>query len=165
MINTDKLKQVLTQYKADFPSWWEQKEEKYKWIAVQHFQDHWDIKAENFGAMFKEATKMTKNLLNSKNNLPGKMIGDFAKFDDKATREMFRALFDESVDLNERVTAFQAAAEKMRTITTSTPTQSAHISGCVILTNIIFTSLNWLEQFRIYCILIQGPRKIEQLKV
>ena len=152
MINTDKLKQVLTQYKADFPSWWEQKEEKYKWIAVQHFQDHWDIKAENFGAMFKEATKMTKNLLNSKNNLPGKMIGDFAKFDDKATREMFRALFDESVDLNERVTAFQAAAEKMRTEYNEAKPANKQWKNHYQYTNAISTYL-WLRypnQYYIY---------------
>ena len=110
MINTDKLKQVLTQYKADFPSWW--KEEEYKWIAVKWFQDHWNIEAEDFGAMFKEATKKTKNLLNSGHAYPGGMICKFAQADVEATREMFRALFDESEDnLSERVKAFQETAK------------------------------------------------------
>lgn len=113
MINTDKLKHVLTQYKADFPSWW--KKEEYKWITVKWFKDHWNIEAEDFGAMFKEATKKTFNLLNSGHAYPGGMICNFAKADASATREMFRALFDDSKDnLAERVKAFQAASDEMR---------------------------------------------------
>ena len=42
---------------------WEK--EQYKWIAVKHFQEHWDIDAPNFVAMFKEATAKTENLLSS----------------------------------------------------------------------------------------------------
>lgn len=42
------------------------------------------------------------------------MIINFAKADDEGTRSMFRALFEESVDLAQRVSAFQAAAEEMR---------------------------------------------------
>lgn len=116
MINTEIMRQILTQYRTDFLEWWEQKDEKYKWIAVEHFQKNWRIDAENFGEMFKEATKEAGNLLNSNKNFPGKMIGDFAKFDDNATREMFRALFDESKALPARVKDFQTAAEKMRTL-------------------------------------------------
>ncbi|MBQ1297465.1 MAG: EVE domain-containing protein [Clostridiales bacterium] len=42
------------------------------------------------------------------------MITNFAKVDNEATRAMFLALFDESVDLAARVDAFQAAAEDIR---------------------------------------------------
>jgi 5-methylcytosine-specific restriction protein B len=42
------------------------------------------------------------------------MITNFAKADNEGTRAMFRALFDESVDLEARVNAFQDAAEDMR---------------------------------------------------
>ena len=115
MINMEIMRQVLAQYKADFSSWWEQKNEKYKWIAVKHFQDKWNIDAENFGEMFKEATKKAGNLLNSKGNYPGSMICDFAMVDDNTTREMFRALFDESKDLAGRVKAFQETAKEMWT--------------------------------------------------
>ncbi len=114
MINTDKLKQVLTQYKANFPSWWNK--EKYKWVAVKWFKDHWNIEAEDFGAMFKEATKKTVNLLNSGHAYPGGMICNFAQANVEATREMFRALFDDTEDnLAERVKAFQEAAKDIWT--------------------------------------------------
>lgn len=54
MIDLEKLKPILEGYKAYFPSHWD--DEKYKWEAVKHFQDHWNIDAENFGDMFKIAT-------------------------------------------------------------------------------------------------------------
>ena len=34
-------------------------EEYYKWEAVKHFQENWDIDASDFASMFKEATKET----------------------------------------------------------------------------------------------------------
>src|SRR5699024_5671913 len=76
MINTEKLKPILEGYKAYFPQHWE--DEKYKWEAVQHFQDHWDIEAENFGDMFKQATEKTFNLLASGYSYPRTMITNFA---------------------------------------------------------------------------------------
>ena len=112
MISLDKFKPVLDSYKAYFPIHWS--DEKYKWEAIKHFQDNWDIDAENFGDMFKKATDKTSNLLASGYAYPRAMITNFAKADDEGTRSMFRALFDESEDLAQRVSTFQAAAEEMR---------------------------------------------------
>lgn len=112
MISFEKLAPIIVGYKAYFPIHWE--DEKYKWEAIKHFQDHWNIDAENFGDMFKQATDKTFNLLASGYAYPRGMITNFAKADDEGTRAMFRALFDESVDLAARVDAFQAAAENMR---------------------------------------------------
>ena len=63
MIDLEKLNPILEGYKAYFPSHWD--DEKYKWEAIKHFQDHWNIDAENFGEMFKQATDKTFNLLAS----------------------------------------------------------------------------------------------------
>ncbi|KEJ92419.1 restriction endonuclease [Synergistes jonesii] len=112
MIDLEKLKTILTGYKAYFPSHWD--DEKYKWEAVKHFQERWDIDAENFGEMFKQATDKTYNLLSSGYTYPRGMITNFAKADGGAVRAMFLALFDETVDLAVRVDAFQAAAEELR---------------------------------------------------
>lgn len=112
MIDLEKLNPILEGYKAYFPSHWD--DEKYKWEAVKHFQDHWDIDAENFGEMFKQATDKTFNLLASGYAYPRGMITNFAKADDEATRTMFRNLFDESQDLAARVDAFQTASEELR---------------------------------------------------
>ncbi|GLC31122.1 AAA family ATPase [Clostridium omnivorum] len=114
MINTKKLKDVLGTYKKDFVSQqWEN--ERYKWEAVKHFQDHWDINARNFAEMFTKATDKTYNLLASMNNFPRVMIQGFASADPESTRAMFINLFDETKDFVERVEKFQSDAETVRT--------------------------------------------------
>lgn len=112
MIDIVKLRPILSGYKAYFPSHWD--DERYKWEAVKHFQEHWDIDAENFGEMFKQATDKTYNLLASGYAYPRGMVINFAKANDEAVRQMFYELFDESRDLAERVEAFQAEAETIR---------------------------------------------------
>ena len=112
IIDYDKLKSVLDGYKTYFPSHWN--DESYKWEAVKHFQDYWNIEAEDFAEMFKQATAKTYNLLSSGYTYPKGMIYNFAKADPETTRSMFRKLFDETVDLDARVDGFQAAAEDMR---------------------------------------------------
>lgn len=112
MIDLEKLRPILAGYKKYFPEHWGA--EKYKWEAVRHFQTHWNIEAENFGDMFKQAVDRTYNLLASGYAYPGTMITNFAKADDEFVRQMFRDLFDESRDLAERVAAFQTAAEEIR---------------------------------------------------
>ena len=112
MINSDKLAPIVEGYKEYFPEHWE--DEKYKWEAVKHFQDNWDIEAVNFGAMFKKATDKTFNLLASGYAYPRGMILNFADADDDAVREMFRNLYDESIDLTERMNAFMEKSEELR---------------------------------------------------
>ncbi|UED72212.1 AAA family ATPase [Brevibacillus sp. DP1.3A] len=113
MIDLEKLKAVLVNYKRDFVSqqW---KNELYKWEAVKHFQDHWDITAPNFAEMFTKATDKTSNLLASMNNFPRGMIQGFASADSEATRTMFINLFDETRNFAERVEKFQSDAEALR---------------------------------------------------
>ena len=113
MINIEKLMPILDGYKTYFPRHWNN--EKFKWEAIKHFQDHWDIDAENFGDMFKQATDKTYNLLASGYAYPRGMIQNFARADEEATRTMFRDLYDETVDLATRVDAFKNTAEILRT--------------------------------------------------
>jgi hypothetical protein len=113
MINIERLITYLTDYKKDFiENHWE--DEKYKWIAVKHFQEHWDINAENFLEMFQTATEKTENLLASQNRFPRRMIMDFAKADPEATRALFINLFDERIDLIERIEHFSQKSEQLR---------------------------------------------------
>ena len=112
MIDYEKLSSILEGYKAYFPSHWD--DEKYKWEAVKHFQEHWNIDAKDFGEMFKLATDKTFNLLASGYAYPRGMIINFSKADNEATRMMFKNLFDESQDLEGRVDAFQTESEELR---------------------------------------------------
>lgn len=45
MFDQEKLVAVIAAYKKYFPNHW--KDEKYKWEAIQSFQEHWNISAEN----------------------------------------------------------------------------------------------------------------------
>lgn len=92
MIDLEKLKAVLVDYKRDFVSqqW---VNERYIWEAVKCFQDHWDINALNFAEMFTKATEKTYNLLASMNNFPRGMIQGFASTDPEATIMATNAVF------------------------------------------------------------------------
>ena len=112
MINGEKLLLVIAAYKEYFPNHW--KDEMYKWEAIQHFQNHWDINAKNFLDMFMESTEKTYNLLANMNNYPRGMIKSFAMADPEAVRSMFIKLFDESTALTQRIEQFITSAEELR---------------------------------------------------
>jgi 5-methylcytosine-specific restriction protein B len=112
MFNNEKLSAVIAAYKEYFPEHW--KDEMYKWEAIQHFQENWDVNAENFLDMFMEATDKTSNLLANMNNYPRGMIKAFATVDPEAVRAMYIDLFDESKNLAERIEQFIASAEELR---------------------------------------------------
>ena len=110
MIHVEKLKPVLEEFKKDFPEFWE--DEKYKLEAVKQFQDNWNIEAEDFGEMLKVSLSKTYNLLGSISSFPRGMIVGTAQERPEMVREMFRKLFDENRDLEERIKEFiQTAAD------------------------------------------------------
>lgn len=112
MIDREKLQPILDGYKTYFPEHWN--DERYKWEAIKHFQDYWDIDAPNFGEMFAAATDKAYNLLASGFAYPKAMIINFAEADEDATKQIFQVLFDESRDLGERVENFRNASETLR---------------------------------------------------
>ncbi len=106
MIDQIKLQDALSYYKKDFvqKQW---PNEKYKWEAVNHFQDNWDINASDFAEMLTRSLEKTYNLLASMNNFPAGMIEGFAKTAPEEVRSMFIALFDETKDVVQRILAFK----------------------------------------------------------
>lgn len=122
MINTAKLIHIIKEYRNDFNkkdpktnlTHWE--EEQYKWIAVKHFQENWDIDAEDFVSMFKEATSKHYNLLSAMNYFPREMIIKLAECDQEAVRLMFKNLFNETLSVVDRVNAFISESEKLRAV-------------------------------------------------
>ena len=105
MINKEKLRRAIEDYKKDFGERF--KDEKYKWKAVKYFQDNWDIDAENFSAMLKNALSKTENLLVASRWFPEGMIEQFATEEPETVREMFIELFDEEQDIYVRIDAFK----------------------------------------------------------
>lgn len=106
MFDSSRLKEVLIEYKKNFvPHRWGN--EKYKWEAVKHFQDNWDVNATDFAAVLEQSLAKTHNLLASKGNFSIRMIVGFAKTAPEEVRSLFIALFDEGNDYYERVEAFK----------------------------------------------------------
>ena len=108
----EKFNKALEFFRTSFATHW--KDEKYKWIAVKHFQENWNVDADDFSAMFTESTKKTKNLLDSKNYLPRGMILEFSKENPETTRQMFEILFDENKKLSERIEQFKNIADELQ---------------------------------------------------
>ena len=66
------IRDAIAYYKDSFAKCWD--DEKYKWVAVQHFQDSWDIDAEDFAAMLEESFSQTYNLLQGGMYYANKML-------------------------------------------------------------------------------------------
>lgn len=101
----DKICSIIDGYKNDFER--VDKEERYKWEAIATFQKHWNIKAKDFIAMLKSALGDSDNLLNVRWYYPLDTLIEFAEQNPEEARNLFRILFDESIDLKERYVQFR----------------------------------------------------------
>lgn len=107
----ERIEKILDFYKKSFPKHWE--DEKYKWQAIKSFQNNFDVEADNFAEMFKKAVKKADNLLGSVGSYPAGQIQDFAKEFPNETRGMFKALYDENIDLEKRIEDFKKVSVKL----------------------------------------------------
>lgn len=110
-VNQSKLDNIFKDYKDSFNLYIDQ--ELFKWRALKRFQEKWDIDAEDFTGMIDSAFSLTDQLLSSMNNFPKGMILEFCKKDEKAVRQMFRNLFDESKDIYQRIEQFVAESDRL----------------------------------------------------
>ncbi len=101
----EKLDEMISNYLNEIDSFWE--DEEYKWKAVKHFQEHWNIDSENFEEMLKDSTSKVENLLVSRLYYPLAVYYEIVKSFPEELRELFRALYDENLDIVERINAFQ----------------------------------------------------------
>lgn len=119
MINRDKLKPVIEEYKTYFPMHWRNSINggvSCKWEAVKCFREHWDIDATDFADMLSQALAKTGSLLNAAHFFAGGMLIAMARAEGETVRQMFRDLYDDTQDLAQRITDFEAAAEKIRAV-------------------------------------------------
>ena len=105
------IREVLARYKSDFTKYWE--DEKYKWVAVQHFQKNWNIEAEDFAGMLKESFSQTYNLLQGGMYYANKMLCALAQQDPEKMRSLFRMLYDENLPLVERLQPFRTGCDEL----------------------------------------------------
>lgn len=84
--------------------------EAYKYLAVNTFQQNWDLEADDFYQMFRASFSKVANLLYQ--NSWG-FINISAQLFPNEVREMFRNLYDESVAISQRIKTFQSESEKL----------------------------------------------------
>lgn len=84
--------------------------EAYKYLAINTFQKNWDLEAEDFHQMFRNSFSKVANLLYQ--NSWG-FIEKSAQLFPNEVREMFRNLYDESVEISQRIKTFQTESEKI----------------------------------------------------
>lgn len=104
VLNWSALVPILDQYEKDMVG--QREEEIYKWEAVKHFREHWDLGAEDFHAMLADSLAKTQNLLTSRNYLPKGMIEIFANNDPESVRSSFKMLMDNAIPLSQRMERF-----------------------------------------------------------
>lgn len=109
-IDQTKLLELIASYKADFSKYIA--DELYKWRAVKHFQDNWDIDAEDFAMMLKASLAGTGNLLESR-VWPAEMMRQYSIKYPEDIRKAFRGLFNEDRPLVERIELFIGAVEQV----------------------------------------------------
>lgn len=147
MFNKELLKQYVAKYKENFDDirYGKEHREIYKWEAVEHFKKHWSIDAPNFAEMLKEALAKTENLLTLGMFFAKGMILGFAEQDPEAVREMFKNLYDESIDLSKRVTDFTNASSKLKELS---PEVKSHYQGTRAIS--VYLWLMYPEKYYIY---------------
>ena len=101
MFNKNILKNYVAEYKENFMEirYGKEHREIYKWEAVEHFHNNWNIEAVNFSEMIKESVSKTYNLLTAAMFFPLKMLVGFAQKEPDTVRAMFVNLYDESKNL------------------------------------------------------------------
>lgn len=110
-MNIDKIKYYIDQYKLNFKT--VHRQEIYKWQAVKCFQENWNINAIDFTAMIDKSLMQAKNLLDSGNYFPKRMIINNSKINPELIKPLFIDLFDEQKDLIERIKQFQTDFSKI----------------------------------------------------
>ncbi len=106
------IQETIAYYKQNSEKCWES--EKYKWIAVKHYKDNWNIDAEDFGGMVEEAFSLSSNLLAGGMYYAYKMVCAFAHFAPEKMRDLFKRLYNENLPLSERFQPFRAGCEEIR---------------------------------------------------
>ena len=113
-MNTTLISNYISAYKESFNKISHQ--EIYKWHAVRHFQDNWDINATDFAQNLYESLRTAKNLLDSGNYLPLSVLHRITQIAPKDIRHAFRELFNESLELESRYLSFRNEIKTLKSL-------------------------------------------------
>jgi hypothetical protein len=104
-MNIQKVREIIRRYKAHFA--YIHQEEIYKWQAVKCFQQHWDSNAGNFVEMLDASFEKAKNLMDSGNYFPKRMLLKNAAKEPGKIQNLFRDLYNEDDNIISRIETFR----------------------------------------------------------
>jgi len=104
-MNIQKIEYYIQKYKENFERVHEQEIDK--WKAVKCFKENWDINASDFPKMLDDSLALTKNLLDSEQYFPKRMLINNSIIDPEPIRKLLAYLLDEDTDLLERIEIFR----------------------------------------------------------
>ncbi|MFK7771963.1 MAG: hypothetical protein AB8F94_07480 [Saprospiraceae bacterium] len=113
-MNLQKIQQYISDYKKHLQAT-RDFEEGYKWESLQVFQNNWDIEAADFGKMYDASfqNSETRRLWKGDNFFPKEMMLKFIETAPDFVRNMFRDLFDENKDVENRISRFQFCCDSL----------------------------------------------------
>lgn len=114
-INQENLKRFIEDYKEliQSPSY----DELYKWEAAKNFSEHWNPNTINVAKMLDNClTASGSNLWVGAHFYLKLMLLEMAEYDGQKVLAMLNRLFDEKVDIKERVIKFRLEAEEIRKV-------------------------------------------------
>lgn len=90
--------------------------ESYKWDAIKCFQEHFSLDAEDFVEMMRASLDKTDNLLSGNMYFARATILKMMETNPEDVRTCFRHLYDESIDIADRMTSFLQRIKKLFSI-------------------------------------------------
>ncbi|MDN3605703.1 McrB family protein [Kaistella yonginensis] len=110
---TEKLKNIASELIEKYIDILEENgepNEAYKYLAINKFQQNWNLEADDFYQMFRVSFSKVSNLLYQ--NSWGFIEKSAQNFPEE-TKEIFRNLYDESAEITQRIKTFQVESEKL----------------------------------------------------
>ena len=101
----------------------------HKWESIQHFQDHWDLGASDPVAMFEGSfyNSETRRMWQTENWQPKRLMAEFWRFEPLTVRLMFDDLFNETREVEGRISRFLFGCDML--LRDYRKTQSKHIEN------------------------------------
>ena len=103
-ISYENLKKIVNSYKSNLNT--HLPHEMYKFEAVKHFKNNWNINSSNFTEMLKNSLSKARNLLDSQMYYPLGMIIGMSEKEPETVKNMFSELFNEEISLEKRYVDF-----------------------------------------------------------
>lgn len=110
-MHLQRIRDHIEAYKKALP----QSPNKHVWVIQATFQKHWDIEASDLGSMFDQSlnSPVNRRLWSRENYQPKAAMAQFIQMEPEQVRLMFRDLFRNELDVQNRINRFIYYADEL----------------------------------------------------